>query len=97
MPRAYDVWAMLRALTAVEAADFANKVEVWSYGALWIPEGMTRDPFAFSAFLLAHTTKLTMASGIANIYARNAVRADDRAPERSLLSAASRAGPRHSK
>ena len=73
MPRAYDVWATLSALTAVEAADFAKKVEAWGYGALWIPEGMTRDPFAFSAFLLANTTKLTMASGIANIYARNAV------------------------
>src|SRR5882724_7535221 len=65
------VWAGMDAFTAPEAAAFAKRVEAWGYGALWIPEAMGRNSFAHAAWLLANTTKLVVATGIANIYARD--------------------------
>src|SRR5271154_605265 len=66
------VWAGTDALSAADAATFAKCVEAWGYGALWIPEALGRDVFSSSAWLLANTTNLVVASGIANIYARDA-------------------------
>ena len=69
------VWAGMDAFTAPEAASFAKRVEAWGYGALWIPEAMGRNSFAHAAWLLANTTNLVIATGIANIYARDWVAA----------------------
>ncbi len=65
------VWAATDSLSAVEAAAFAKRVESWGYGALWIPEAVGREVFSASAWLLANTSRLIVASGIANIYARD--------------------------
>jgi probable F420-dependent oxidoreductase len=65
------VWAGIDHLTAAEAAAFARRVEAWGYGALWIPEAVGREVFSACAWLLAGTNRLTIASGIANIYARD--------------------------
>jgi probable F420-dependent oxidoreductase len=65
------VWAATDHLSASNAADFARRIEAWGYGALWIPEGLGREVFSASAWLLANTSALTVASGIANIYARD--------------------------
>ena len=65
------VWTWLDAYSAEEAADFARKLEHWGYSALWIPEAVGRDPFAFLGYLAAKTQKLVLATGIANIYARD--------------------------
>jgi probable F420-dependent oxidoreductase len=67
------VWAMLEGMTAPETLDFARALEKKGYRALWIPEGPGRDPFAHAAYLLSHTTNLVVATGIANIWARDAV------------------------
>jgi probable F420-dependent oxidoreductase len=67
------VWAATDNLSASGAADFARRVEAWGYGALWIPEGIGREVFSASAWLLANTSALIVASGIANIYARDPV------------------------
>jgi alkanesulfonate monooxygenase SsuD/methylene tetrahydromethanopterin reductase-like flavin-dependent oxidoreductase (luciferase family) len=56
-----------------ETLDFAKTIERHRYQALWIPEGPGRDPFAHSAYLLSHTESLAIATGIANIWARDAV------------------------
>jgi probable F420-dependent oxidoreductase len=66
------VWAATDGLSAAEAATFAKRVEAWGYGALWTPEAVGREVFSASAWLLANTTRLIVASGIANIYARDA-------------------------
>ena len=66
------VWQFTDGMTAAEAASFAQRVENWGYGALWIPEATGREPFAHAAWLLANTKKLIIATGIANIYARDA-------------------------
>jgi len=69
------VWAGMDAFTAAEAAAFARRVEAWGYGALWIPEAIGRNSFVHAGWLLANTTKLIVATGIANIYARDWVAA----------------------
>jgi probable F420-dependent oxidoreductase len=65
------VWTWLDHLSAREAADFAGTLEAWGYRALWLPEAVGRDPFAFIGYLAARTARLTFATGIANIYARD--------------------------
>ena len=67
------VWAATDSLSASNAADFARRIEAWGYGALWIPEAVGREIFSASAWLLANTSTLVVASGIANIYARDPV------------------------
>ena len=67
------VWAWLDHLSAPEAAAFAAELEAWGYGALWIPEAVGRDPFALIGYLAARTEKLVLATGIASIYARDAL------------------------
>ncbi len=66
------VWFFLDPLTAAETADFAQKVERLGYSALWIPEAVGREPFAHAAYLLSKTQRLIVATGIANIWARDA-------------------------
>lgn len=65
------VWTWLDHLSANEAAEFAGRAENWGYSALWIPEAVGRDPFALIGFLAARTERLILATGIANIYARD--------------------------
>src|SRR5579864_7929989 len=67
------VWAAMDVLTAAEGAAFARRIEDWGYAALWLPESRGRNVLAHSAWLLANTTKLIIAPGIANIYARDAM------------------------
>lgn len=67
------VWSGTDSLSAADAASFAKRVEAWGYGALWTPEAIGREVFSASAWLLANTSRLVIASGIANIYARDPV------------------------
>jgi probable F420-dependent oxidoreductase len=66
------VWVATDGLPAAEAAALAKRTETWGYGAFWIPEATGREAFSACAWLLASTTKLIVATGIANIYARDA-------------------------
>ena len=66
------VWASMDGMSAAAAADLAKRVEGWGYGALWVPESRGRNVFVVSSWLLASTRTLTVATGIANIYARDA-------------------------
>ncbi len=67
------VWFFCDAMAAGEAAEFAGRVEEMGYDALWIPEAVGREVLAASAWLLANTETLNIATGIANVYARDAV------------------------
>jgi probable F420-dependent oxidoreductase len=61
---------------AAEARPAAQEIESLGYGAIWYPEGLgTRDSFANGAVLLGATERIRIASGIANIWARDAVSA----------------------
>ncbi len=66
------VWSAIDQRSAAEGAAFARRVEAWGYAALWIPEAVGRDGLVASSYLLANTEKLIVATGIANIYARDA-------------------------
>lgn len=59
------------ALTTPEARRAAQVVEELGFGALWVAEAVGRDPFVSSAVLLGATERLPVATGIANIYARD--------------------------
>src|SRR6266705_2799491 len=69
------VWAQLDGMTAAESLALARRIEQRGYGALWIPEGRGRNVLVHASFLLAGTSRLVVASGIANIYARDAMAA----------------------
>jgi probable F420-dependent oxidoreductase len=56
-----------------ESADIASEVESMGYSALWVPEAYGRESFTNAGLLLAGTTSLVVATGIANIWARDAV------------------------
>jgi len=66
------VWAFTDQYAAPRAAEFARQVENWGYGALWYPEAVGRDSLVQAGWLLTHTKTLVVASGIANIFARDA-------------------------
>lgn len=59
------------ALATPDARQAAQLIEELGFGALWIAEAVGRDPFAFAAVLLSATERLVLATGIANIYARD--------------------------
>jgi probable F420-dependent oxidoreductase len=64
------------ALDSVPSADaqrYARLIEELGYTTLWIPETVGRDPFISATLLLSATTNLKLATGIANIYARDAL------------------------
>jgi probable F420-dependent oxidoreductase len=65
------VWTSLDMLPTPQAAEIAAEIESLGYSALWTPEAVGRDPFAFISHLAASTKKLVFATGIANIYARD--------------------------
>jgi probable F420-dependent oxidoreductase len=67
------VWTHCDGLDHTQLRDFARKLESWGYSALWQPEAVGRDPFAVIAYLAGQTERLVFATGIANIYARDAV------------------------
>jgi probable F420-dependent oxidoreductase len=64
------VWYFFDGLPAAAAAEAAKRVESLGYSALWVPETVGRDPFVHASWLLANTSKLVIATGIANIYHR---------------------------
>ena len=61
---------------AAEARPAAREIEDLGYDTLWYPEGLgTRESFTNGAVLLGATERLRVASGIANIWARDPVAA----------------------
>ncbi|SRR5579883_27000 len=65
------LWSILDPLSAADSAAFARKVEQLGYSAMWIPEAVGREPFAHAGYLAANTERLIIATGIANIWARD--------------------------
>ena len=63
----------LDVVPAARARELAAEIEELGYGAVWIPEVAGRDVFVHLALLLSATTRLVGATGIANIWGRDAV------------------------
>ena len=67
------IWFYPDGLTSDETVEFAQRLEALGYSALWLPDASGRDPFALAARLLDRTERLVIATGVANIYARDAL------------------------
>ncbi|NBS31065.1 MAG: LLM class flavin-dependent oxidoreductase, partial [Actinobacteria bacterium] len=59
------------ALPSAQAREAVQEAEALGYGALWLAEAVGRDPMAHSAILLSVTERIVLATGIANVYARD--------------------------
>ncbi len=67
------IWtAALDQQPATHAQAAAAEIEALGYGAIWTPEAVGREAFTSSAVLLAGTTRIVIATGIANIWVRDA-------------------------
>jgi len=68
------IWTgVLDAVSSADAQRAAVRLEELGFPTLWIPETVGRDPFITATLLLSATSTLTVATGIANISARDAL------------------------
>lgn len=68
------IWTFnLDLLPAAQAQAAAVEIEALGFGAIWIPEAIGRDPFTSAALLLSATRRIVVATGIASIWARDAM------------------------
>ena len=58
-----------------KSQELAAEIESLGYSALWIPEAWGREALSNASMLLSATTRIAIATGIANIWARDAVSA----------------------
>ena len=73
-PGSFGVWTgVLDHQPAAKAQDLAAELEAMGWGAIWFPEVIGRDALVNAALLLTGTEKIVLATGIANIYARDAM------------------------
>jgi probable F420-dependent oxidoreductase len=69
------VWCFTDPLTPAQLTELAQHTERLGYSALWYPEALSYESFSLGSFLLHETKTLIIATGIANIYARDATTA----------------------
>jgi probable F420-dependent oxidoreductase len=68
------IWtAAFDAHPSADAQAAAVELEGLGYRTLWLNEATGRDPFVMAGLLLSATSTLTVALGIANVYARDAM------------------------
>lgn len=65
------VWYATDKLNGAQLADFVGTVEKSGYSALWYPESRGYESMSLAGYLLSKSTRLTIGSSIANIYARD--------------------------
>src|SRR2546430_1991399 len=66
-------WLTNSAMSLARAGALAQKDKAWSEGAEGVPGATGREPFVHLAYLASKTPTLALATGIANIWARDAV------------------------
>lgn len=68
------IWtAQLDFQPAAKARQAAAELEQLGFGAIWFPETVGRESLTNAALLLGATSRIVIATGIANIYARDPV------------------------
>lgn len=77
---------------SAQSQEHAAELEELGYGAIWVPEMVGRDAFVNCTLLLSATNRIVMATGIASIWARDALNANsvlhtitEAFPERFLM------------
>jgi len=72
--RTIGIWtAQLDYQPAAKVREAAAELEHLGFGAIWFPESVGREALTHSALLLGASRRIVIATGIANIYARDAV------------------------
>ncbi|MCK9923749.1 TIGR03620 family F420-dependent LLM class oxidoreductase [Frankia sp. AgPm24] len=72
LPGPVGLWGgFLDRLPAAQAVEAVREVEAAGVASLWLPEHSGVDPFVRAALYLSATTHLTVALGVATIYARD--------------------------
>jgi probable F420-dependent oxidoreductase len=87
------IWTFsLELQPAARAQQAAAEIEALGYPVVWIPEAMGREALTHAGLLLAGTRRLVVATGIANVWARDAMAMaaaektlDEAYPDRFLL------------
>ena len=65
------IWtAQLDLQPAARAREVAAELDELGYGALWVPEAVGRESLTHAAVLLGATSRMVVATGVANIYIR---------------------------
>src|SRR2546428_10846867 len=67
------LWHFLDAFPASIVRAAAREIEHLGFKPLWIPEALGREVFTHAALLLGATERLIVATGIANVWARDAM------------------------
>jgi probable F420-dependent oxidoreductase len=74
------IWTVvLDGIEPKRSGETASELEALGYEALWFAEAWGREAFTSAGLLLASTSTITIASGIANVWARDAVGASNAA------------------
>jgi probable F420-dependent oxidoreductase len=73
MPDETGVLAFTDRLHRDELVAVALRLEELGYGAIWLPDLFGREIFVTASFLLAQTSRIRVATGIAHVYARDAI------------------------
>src|SRR5262245_41003685 len=67
------IWHFLDVLPAAATQAAAREIESLGFRTLWIPEAIGREAFAHAGILLSGTQRLIVATGIANVWVRDAM------------------------
>lgn len=67
------LWQGLDPYPASQLRDLVAQLDEQGWPCLWIPETVARDPFVAAGVMLEATTNLRVATGIASIWARDAM------------------------
>ena len=68
----FGVIVQTEVMQADALVDFAHRLETQGYESLWLPELFGREPVATAGYLLGRSERLRVATGIANVYVRDA-------------------------
>jgi probable F420-dependent oxidoreductase len=73
-PGPIGIWtAQFEYQPAARVREAAAELEQLGFGAIWFPESVGRESLTHAALLLGATSRIVIATGIANIYARDCV------------------------
>jgi probable F420-dependent oxidoreductase len=68
------IWAFqLDLIPSSQGQEHVAELEELGFGALWIPEAVGRDPLTHAGVLLAGSSRIVLATGIASIWSRDAM------------------------
>lgn len=68
------IWTFaLDTVAVAHGKELAAELDELGYGALWLPEAIGRNPMAHVALLGDATRRMVLATGVANVYARDAM------------------------